>query len=50
MLPYTFYLGLKDKLYSEFIKYNSQDKDATLQFSTKSLISGLKGGKRDKLF
>ena len=50
MLPYTFYLGLKDKLYSEFIKYNLQNKDAALQFSTKSLISGLKGGVRNKLF
>ncbi|MGL5308524.1 MAG: hypothetical protein ACRC9F_00560, partial [Metamycoplasmataceae bacterium] len=51
MLPYTIYIGMKERLYHQFLDYNMQDRDEKLQMSFISFKNGLTGkGKRDALF
>lgn len=51
ILPYTLYIGFKNKLYSAFWSYLSTNKEGGQQISFNSLKIGFKiGGKRDKLF
>ncbi|MGL5732742.1 MAG: hypothetical protein ACRCXE_01610 [Metamycoplasmataceae bacterium] len=51
MLPYTIYIGIKEKAYIKFLDYNSQDRDEELQMSFQSFKNGISGtGERDRLF
>ncbi|MGL5592181.1 MAG: hypothetical protein ACRDCJ_02355 [Metamycoplasmataceae bacterium] len=51
MLPYTIYIGMKEKAYIKFLDYNSQDREEELQMSFESFKNGISGsGRKDKLF
>ncbi len=51
IIPYTLYIGIKNKSYSQFFNYISQNKVEQLQISFNSIKGGLIGGKiKDKLF
>ncbi|MGL5205807.1 MAG: hypothetical protein ACRC7B_02730 [Metamycoplasmataceae bacterium] len=51
LLPYTIYLGIKEKLYCQFIDYLSQNRNEALQMSFISFKNGIMGkGQKDKLF
>ncbi|MGL5617901.1 MAG: hypothetical protein ACRCWU_02460 [Metamycoplasmataceae bacterium] len=51
LLPYTIYLGIKEKLYCQFIDYLSQERNEALQMSFISFKNGIIGrDRRDKLF
>ncbi len=51
IVPYTIYIGIKNKLYEEFFNYISQNRVGMRQLSFGTFKSGLKrNGKRNKLF
>jgi hypothetical protein len=51
MLPYTIYLGLKHKLYDEFLNYVSQNRVGKRQMSLSAFKAGFQRyGNRNKLF
>ncbi|MGL5732743.1 MAG: hypothetical protein ACRCXE_01615 [Metamycoplasmataceae bacterium] len=51
LLPYTIMIGIKEKLYCQFLDYLAQDRNETLQMSFTSFKKGFtSSGKRDKLF
>ncbi|MDK2819366.1 MAG: DUF1600 domain-containing protein [Mycoplasmataceae bacterium] len=51
MLPYTLYIGFKNKMYSAYLSYLSTNREGEPQISLNSLKIGFKrGGERKKLF
>lgn len=51
IIPYIAYIGIKDKLYSKFFEYISENKPEHLQISFSVVKNGIIGkGKKDKVF